>query len=93
MGRSRSPVLVRAGGAQRLVLGGLMGTQQPQVTTSVLRHQPLATGDGVLGGWWGAEGSCNIGSFAQALERLPGDAVGFPVVSSSWQSHCCSSHI
>lgn len=39
-GEEQEQELVGAGGAQRLELGALMGTQQPQVTTSVLRHQP-----------------------------------------------------
>lgn len=36
----------------------------------------------MLGGCGGAEESHNVGSFAQVLETLPGDAVGL-----SWWSH------
>lgn len=86
-GEEQEQVLVGAGGTQRLVLGVLMGTQQPPVMTSVLRHQPLAMGDGVLGGWWGSR---NVGSFAQALGTPWGCCWLVLVVSPAWQSQCCS---
>lgn len=74
LGRSRSKCQWELAGYRGWCwgAGGLMGKQQPPVTMSVLRHQPLPMGDGVPGGWWGAEWSHKVGSLTQALGTLWG---------------------